>query len=139
MLSDTYVDVHLIMEVLVPRDEGVSTIILEADTIGTTIETIEVLDSTNDRLCGIVWEDLNSHWQTRLELRHVLDHELKCDALWGSRALCRRHWVVVMVMDVVWHAGSILCIGPRNRRSGQPVSSSLCIEAHCAGSMVVVV
>lgn len=127
------------MEVLVSRDEGVSTIILETDTIGTTIETIEVLDSTNDRLCGVVRKDLNSHWETRLELRHVLDHEFKCDALWGGRALCRRHWVVVIVMGVVWHVGSTLGIRLRYRRSSQPVSSSLRIEAHCAGSMVVVV
>ena len=57
MASD--IDCSIIVEVLPGCDQGVALGILEADAVA-IVDAIEVLDSSDNRLCGIVLVDLDS-------------------------------------------------------------------------------
>jgi hypothetical protein len=65
--SDPYIDDHLVGEVLISSDESIPVAILEADA-SSLIQAIEVLDRCNDRVGGIVREDVHSHRQSSTSL-----------------------------------------------------------------------
>ena len=47
--NDSNVDDHIVLEVLVSRNECVSTVVLEADAVcGTFVEAVEVLNSSHN-------------------------------------------------------------------------------------------
>jgi hypothetical protein len=63
-VNDSNIDNHRVPKIFIPCDEGITVLILEADTLcaaGAIIETVKVLDSCNDGIGGIVWEDLHTH------------------------------------------------------------------------------
>src|SRR5687768_14183581 len=65
---DPYIDDHLVMEVLIPGDQGIALVIFEADTHGDVlprIETIEVLHRRYDGVRGIMGVDVDTKGQAR--------------------------------------------------------------------------
>ena len=60
LIRDPDIDSHAVLEVLIPRDEGVALFVLKADAIA-VIQAIEVLDCSNDRVCRIMRVDVDSH------------------------------------------------------------------------------
>ena len=61
--NDSNVDDHIVLEVLVSRNECVPTVVLEADAVcGTFVEAVEVLNSSHNRIGGVVRKDLHPHW-----------------------------------------------------------------------------
>ena len=61
--NDSNVDDHIVLEVLVSRNECVPTVILEANAVcGTFVEAVEVLNSSHNRIGGVVRKDLHPHW-----------------------------------------------------------------------------
>lgn len=83
-ISNTDVDNRVMAKVLVATNDGITLVILETHTRAASlsgVETIEVLDSGNNRLSGIVRVDLDPHGYPRPILVRVLD-ELELD---GSR------------------------------------------------------
>jgi hypothetical protein len=51
------------VEVLIPGNQDIAMTVLEDDT-PTLIQSVEVLDSCNDRISGIVREDVDPHGQS---------------------------------------------------------------------------
>lgn len=60
MIDDnSYVDRHVVSEVLISRNENVAVFVLEAKSTGSTlIETVEIFHCRDDRISGIVGEYL---------------------------------------------------------------------------------
>ena len=54
---------HVVLEILIPCDEGVSAIVLEANAVGgTLVESIEVLYCGDNRVSCIMGKYLHPHW-----------------------------------------------------------------------------
>lgn len=88
-VSDTNIDNRVVTEVLVPTDDGITLIVLEADAragCGGGIQAVEVLDSGDDGLSGVMRVDLNPHGYPRSVLVGVFD-ELELDGA-GDGRLC---------------------------------------------------
>ena len=63
--NNSNIDDHVVLEVLISRNECVPTVVLEADAVcGTFVKAVEVLDSSHNGVGGIVREDLHPHWQS---------------------------------------------------------------------------
>ena len=76
------VDDHIILEVLVSCNERIPTVVLEADTVcGTFVEAVEVLNSSHNRIGGIVRKDLHPHWQSCSMIGGTIEQQLECDIL----------------------------------------------------------
>ena len=61
--NDSDVDDHIILKVLISRDKRVPTVIFEADAVcSTLVKAVKVLDSSHNRVGGIVRKDLHPHW-----------------------------------------------------------------------------
>lgn len=82
-----HVDRHIILQVLIPCDEGGAMFILETDTTGMlVIDPIEVLDRRHDGVGSIMRIDLDSHWYPSSNLGGFIEQQLKGDVL-GHRVL----------------------------------------------------
>ena len=58
----SYINHHVVSEVLVSRNEGIALLVFEAHTLSSPfVEAVEVLDGGDDRVGGVMGEDLNSH------------------------------------------------------------------------------
>ena len=80
--NDSNVDYHIVMEVLVSRNECVPTVVLEADAVcGTFVEAVEIFNSSHNRLGGIVRKDLHPHWQSCSMIGGTIEQQLECDVL----------------------------------------------------------
>jgi hypothetical protein len=63
-IADSHVHNRVVAEVLIPSDDGVAVLILEADAgtaRGAWVQTIEVLDGGDDGLCCVMGVDLYPH------------------------------------------------------------------------------
>ena len=83
--NDSNVDNHVVLKVLISRNECVPTVILEADAVCSTfVKAIEVLHSSHNGVGGIMREDLHPHWQPRSMIGGTIEQQLKCDVLGRS-------------------------------------------------------
>lgn len=58
-------DDHVVLKVLISRNQCVPTVVLEADAVCSTfVKTVKVLDGSHDRVGGIMGKDLYPHWQS---------------------------------------------------------------------------
>jgi hypothetical protein len=95
LLKDSDVDDHVVAEVLVPCDEGISILILKTNPLRsgrTGVEPIKVLDSGHNGVGSIMRVNLHTHGQARTILGGIHEQKLKCDVL-GDHCLSRRHGV----------------------------------------------
>lgn len=63
-IADSHVHNRVVPEVLIPSDDGVPMLVLEADAgaaCGARVQAIEVLDGGDDGLSGVVRVDLYPH------------------------------------------------------------------------------
>ena len=61
--DNSNIDDHIILKVLISRNECVPMVVLETDAVRSTfVEAVEVLDSRHNRVGGIVRKDLHPHW-----------------------------------------------------------------------------
>jgi hypothetical protein len=84
LIDDPNVYNHVVSEVFVLSDEGISLLILEAHAFGTggpSIEAIEILDRCDNRVGSIMREDLHTHREARTILGGFREEELECDTL----------------------------------------------------------
>jgi hypothetical protein len=106
LLKDTYVDDHVVCEVLIACDKSVAVCVFKADAFGDSwarVESIEVLHGCHDRVCCVVREDLNAQWQARHSLGRLGEQKFKGDDL-GDRdsGLCPRRdtsAIVILLWD----------------------------------------
>lgn len=69
LIDHAHADDHVILEILVPGNEGVSILIFETDALGDTgpgIKTVEVFDRRDDRIGRIMEIDRYAQWEPRL-------------------------------------------------------------------------
>lgn len=98
--DDSNIDDHIVLEVLISRDECVPNVVLEADAVcGTFVEAVEVLDSSHNRVGGIMWKNLYPHWQSCSMIGGTIEQQLECDVL--RRRTDRGHtvacWSIVAI------------------------------------------
>jgi hypothetical protein len=102
--DDTNIDCHVVPQVFIPSDEGVSAVVFEAHTTGgSLIDTIKILDGGHDGIGGIMREDLDSHRDSRTNLGVLIQQQLKGNVLWRGTA---GRWVLKPVVDSVAVEGS---------------------------------
>ena len=117
--NDSNVDDHVVLKVLISRNKCIPTVVLEADAVcGTFVKSVEVLDSSHNRVSGIVRKDLDPHWQPCSMVGGTIEQQLECDVLWrrthrGDTVAC---WSIVAVALI-------------NRRS----SKAMTVEGHVIG------
>jgi hypothetical protein len=70
------IDGGIIVEVLPRCDQGIAISVLEADTIS-VVNAVEVLDSSDDRLCGVVLVDLDPQWDSSPGLGSIIQQQLE--------------------------------------------------------------
>jgi len=88
--NDSNIDRHVIPEVLVSSNEYVAIGILEVEPGGIAlVEPVEIFDSGNDGLGGVVWEDLHLQWKSGPIICSAIEEQLERDCL-GYRTSCRR-------------------------------------------------
>lgn len=80
---DSYIDDHVVPEIFISRNKSVALLILEANAPGSSlVKTVEIFDRSHDRVCGIMREYLNSHWQPSTIVGRLFEDEFECDMLW---------------------------------------------------------
>ncbi len=80
--NDSNIDDHVILKILISRNKSVSAVVLEADAVcGTFVETVEILDSSHNRVGSVVREDLHPHWQSCSMIGSTIEQQLECDIL----------------------------------------------------------
>lgn len=98
--NDSNVDDHIILEVLISRNECVPMVILETDAVcGTFVKPVEILDSGHNRVGGIMGKDLHPHWQSCSMIGGTIEQQFECDVLRrgtgrGNTVAC---WSIVAV------------------------------------------
>ena len=98
--NDSNIDNHVVLKILISRNECVPAVVLKADAIcGTFVKAIEILNSSYNRVSGIMREDLHPHWQSRSVIGGTIEQQLECDVLrrrtdWGNTVA---GWSVVAV------------------------------------------
>jgi hypothetical protein len=93
LLKDSDVDDHVVAEILVPCDEGVSILILKTNPLRsgrTRVKPIKVLYSGHNGVGSVMRINLHTHGQARTILGGIHEQKLKCDVL-GDHCLSRRH------------------------------------------------
>ena len=61
--NDPNVDDHIVLKILVSRNECISTVVLKTDAVrGTFVKSVEILDGSYNRVRGIMRKDLYPHW-----------------------------------------------------------------------------
>ena len=102
---------HIVPEVFVSRDQCIALVILEAHALGSSlVEAVEVLDRGDDRVGGVMREDLDSHRQTCAIIGRFIKDEFECDMLRGRtqrRRIVRggRARVPTSVVQAGWGSG----------------------------------
>ena len=61
--NDPNVDDHIVLKILVSRNECITTVVLKTDAVrGTFVKAVEILNSSHNRVGGIMRKDLYPHW-----------------------------------------------------------------------------
>ena len=80
--NDSNIDDHVVLKILISRNKCVPTVVLKADAVcGTFVKAVEVLDSSDNRVGGIMWKNLHPHWQSCSMIGGTIEQQLECDVL----------------------------------------------------------
>lgn len=96
IVANTHVDGGVLAKVLVAPDDGVALLVFETDAgagCGGRVQAVEILDSGDDGLSGVVGVNLYTHRYARAILMRVLDQfelDVASDG-WGVLGLCELH------------------------------------------------
>ena len=84
--DDTNIYNHVVLEIVITRDKSIAALVLETHAFGGSfVETVEVLDSGNDGVGGIMWEYLHPHGQSSPMIVSAVEQEFECHIL-GCRS-----------------------------------------------------
>lgn len=117
--NDSNIDDHVVLKVLISRNQCVPTVVLKADAVrGTFVKAVEVLDSSDNRVGGIMWKNLHPHWQSCSMIGGTIEQQLECDVL--RRRTDRGN------TEACW---SIIAVTLSDRRG----SKAMCVERQVIG------
>ena len=114
--NDSDVDSHIVLEILIPCNESIATLILETDPFGRSlVETVKVLNGGDNGVGSIVCPNLNSHRKPCSIVGTTIEEQLECDILWGWRywrqAVAGRGILVIFAIRMIARRCRIaLCI-----------------------------
>ncbi len=80
--NDSNIDDHVVLKVLISCNKCVPAVVLKADAVcGTFVKAVKVLDSSHNRVGGIMRKYLHPHWQSCSMIGGTVEQQLECDVL----------------------------------------------------------